>query len=466
MSDDEYEYEYASDGGYNYSDDDGGGGGDGEGDEKIEVENAFYEGDDLVGEKRPVEAMERFEKVVEMETARAGRGVKIENWRFKALERLVKLHFELKNFEAMVTRYREMLNDMQLVTRNECTDAINAVLEMLSVAAENTGGSSEVLIAMFEITLEALKNANNERLWFNTNLRLAKLHMDLQRIPEVERLLTLLKVSCQLPDGSDDVKTKGSNLLEVYCLEIQLCTLTNNTVRMRQVYPKTVHLNAAVVDPRIMGVIREEGGKMHMGEGDWDLAYDQLYEAFRNFQEAGNTPRAKTCLKYVVLASMLALTSINPLNAREARVFADDREVVAMSDLRQSLEANDLSKFERVLQNKQNHIIDEPVIMKYISPLRRRMREQVLLNITRPYSKATLQFLGRELSLSLQEVEALLVDMILDGKLLAQIDQINGHVILGSGGRETTATKKMKAIGKWADNLVALHESNKGNVNF
>jgi hypothetical protein len=39
-------------------------------------------------------------------------------------------------------------------------------------------------------------------------------------------------------------------------------------------------------------------------------------------------------------------------------------------------------------------------------------------------------------------------------------------VILGSGGRETTATKKMKAIGKWADNLVALHESNKGNVNF
>ena len=466
MSDDEYEYEYASDGGYNYSDDDGGGGGDGEGDEKIEVENAFYEGDDLVGEKRPVEAMERFEKVVEMETARAGRGVKIENWRFKALERLVKLHFELKNFEAMVTRYREMLNDMQLVTRNECTDAINAVLEMLSVAAENTGGSSEVLIAMFEITLEALKNANNERLWFNTNLRLAKLHMDLQRIPEVERLLTLLKVSCQLPDGSDDVKTKGSNLLEVYCLEIQLCTLTNNTVRMRQVYPKTVHLNAAVVDPRIMGVIREEGGKMHMGEGDWDLAYDQLYEAFRNFQEAGNTPRAKTCLKYVVLASMLALTSINPLNAREARVFADDREVVAMSDLRQSLEANDLSKFERVLQNQQNHIIDEPVIMKYISPLRRRMREQVLLNITRPYSKATLQFLGRELSLSLQEVEALLVDMILDGKLLAQIDQINGHVILGSGGRETTATKKMKAIGKWADNLVALHESNKGNVNF
>jgi hypothetical protein len=28
----------------------------------------------------------------------------------------------------------------------------------------------------YEITLEALKSANNERLWFNTNLKLAKVH--------------------------------------------------------------------------------------------------------------------------------------------------------------------------------------------------------------------------------------------------------------------------------------------------
>ena len=65
---------------------------------------------------------------------------------------------------------------------------------------------------------------------------------------------------------------------------------------MRQIYPKTVNLNAAVLDPRIMGVIREEGGKMQMAEGNWEDAYNELYEAFRNYQEAGNS-RAKDCLK-------------------------------------------------------------------------------------------------------------------------------------------------------------------------
>lgn len=259
---------------------------------------------------------------------------------------------------------------MSAVTRNECTDAINAILDTLTSATD-----VRVLSEMYEITLIALKSANNERLWFNTNQKLAKLYLDSGKISEVERLVNVLKQSCQLVDGRDD-PSKGTYLLEVYCLEIQLCSLTRNSARMRVIYPKTLNFNAAVADPRIMGVIREEGGKMHMSEGNWEDAYNELYEAFRNYQEAGN-PRAKDCLKYVVLASMLALSNINPFAAREAKVFAEDLEIIAMSDLRMSLESNDLARFERILKNKKNRIVDEPFLMEYIQPLRRRMREQV-----------------------------------------------------------------------------------------
>ena len=194
---------------------------------------------------------------------------------------------------------------------------------------------------MYEITLEALKSANNERLWFNTNQKLAKLYLHAKKLAKVEEIISVLKQvfhfhhnpkfnqkvptltlmstqSCQHPDGSDDL-TKGTHLLEVYCLEIQLCAGTKNASRMRMIYPKTLNLNAAVADPRIMGVIREEGGKMYMSESNWDGAYNEFYEAFRAYQEAGNS-RARDCLKYVVLASMLALTDVNPFAAREAKV--------------------------------------------------------------------------------------------------------------------------------------------------
>lgn len=79
-------------------------------------------------------------------------------------------------------------------------------------------------------------------------------------------MITMLKSSCINKDGAEDLN-KASFLLEIYCLEIQFCSLTDNVLRMKAVYPKTLNLNSAISDPRIMGVIREEGGKMYMAQG-------------------------------------------------------------------------------------------------------------------------------------------------------------------------------------------------------
>ena len=36
-----------------------------------------------------------------------------------------------------------------------------------------------------------------------------------------------------------------------------------------------------------MGVIRECGGRLYMSERSWQAAYEEFFEAFRNYQEAG-----------------------------------------------------------------------------------------------------------------------------------------------------------------------------------
>jgi hypothetical protein len=56
MSDEEYDYDYGSDAEYNYGSEEGEGNGDEGDDELIEIENAFYEGDDLKG-NQPHEAI-------------------------------------------------------------------------------------------------------------------------------------------------------------------------------------------------------------------------------------------------------------------------------------------------------------------------------------------------------------------------------------------------------------------------
>mmetsp|Transcript_28988 Transcript_28988/g.89619 ORF Transcript_28988/g.89619 Transcript_28988/m.89619 type:complete len:455 (-) Transcript_28988:33-1397(-) len=448
MSDEE-EYDYGSDAEeYNYSDEDaeGGEGGD---DDRIEIENAFYEGDDCRADD-PRKACELFEKVVELEQAR-GDEIK---WRFKALEHLVVLKFRLGDFDATLRRYEEMLAHAPNVTRNECGDSVNAVFDAISAPATGAAPDAAKLAKMYEITFAALKSANNERLWFNTNVKVGKIYLGSGDFSRVGRIVAELKASCVLPDGSDD-PAKGTSLLEVYALEIQLCTATGDNRRMKKIYPKTLNLDAAVADPRIMGVIREEGGKMHMGDGAWDDAYNEFYAGFRAYQEAGNT-RAKDCLKYVVLANMLALSDINPFDAREAKAYQEEKEVMAMRRLRLAYDGNDLGSFESTLKDRRNNILGDPFIMKYVESLRGRMREQVLLALLKPYTRVTLAFVARELALPEKDVEAILVDLILDERVDGKIDMLRKHLVLTQTKAED---KKYEALTKWGSALANLSQS-------
>jgi COP9 signalosome complex subunit 2 len=472
-SEEEYEYDYGSDA--DSMPDDDVSGSDKSGDEgsaenekksvkkiKIEIENSFYEGEDIE-EENPTEAIRLFEQVVKLENEIEAEGGGTAEWRFKALQHIVELSYRLKKYTEMLIQYKIMLNNMQNVTRNDCTDALNSVLETISNSKDDN-----MLAEMFNVTLEALKTANNERLWFTTTLKLAKLYLhDIDnKCSQIEDLMSTLKQTCQLPDGSDN-PAKASNLLEIYSLEIQFCRLTRNGTRMRTIYPKTLNLDAAVADPRIMGVIREEGGKMHMSEYHWDDAFYELNEAFRNFQAAGNNSRAKTCLKYVALSSMLSKTAVNPFDGREAKVFERDPEIQAMNELRTHLQNNDLMKFERVLSDKRNGIMTEEVLMTYIDMLRKRMREHVLLNLVNPYKKVTLNFLAKKLNLTEILVESMLVRLIQQGDLNATINQIHGYVVLGdsrksatsSSGKESIQEKKAKALGVWADALVQINQN-------
>ena len=83
--------------------------------------------------------------------------------------------------------------------------------------------------------------------------------------------------SCQKEDGSDDLK-KGTQLLEVYAIEIQMYTEQKNNKKLKQLYQRALTVKSAIPHPRIMGIIRECGGKMHMHDELWSEAATDFFE--------------------------------------------------------------------------------------------------------------------------------------------------------------------------------------------
>jgi len=78
---------------------------------------------------------------------------------------------------------------------------------------------------------------------------------------------------------------------------------------------KALSVRSAIPHPRVLGAIRECGGKMHMAERRWRAAHSDFFEAFRCYDEAGSARRV-ACLKYLVLATMLMGSDVDPFESQ------------------------------------------------------------------------------------------------------------------------------------------------------
>lgn len=68
--------------------------------------------------------------------------------------------------------------------------------------------------------------------------------------------------------------------------------------------------------------------------------------------------------------------------------------------------------------------MDDSFIRSYIGELLRSLRTQYLIDLIKPYSRLELSFLARQLNVEKDEVEELLIELILEGKVEGKIDQV------------------------------------------
>ncbi|OXB79937.1 UNVERIFIED_CONTAM: hypothetical protein H355_009752 [Colinus virginianus] len=317
----------------------------------VDLENQYYNSKALK-EDDPKAALSSFQKVLELEGEKG-------EWGFKALKQMIKINFKLM----------------------------------------------DLLQEFYETTLEALKDAKNDRLWFKTNTKLGKLYLEREEYGKLQKILRQLHQSCQTDDGEDDLK-------------------------------------------------KECGGKMHLREGEFEKAHTDFFEAFKNYDESGS-PRRTTCLKYLVLANMLMKSGINPFDSQEAKPYKNDPEILAMTNLVSAYQNNDITEFEKILKTNHSNIMDDPFIREHIEELLRNIRTQVLIKLIKPYTRIHIPFISK-LNIDVADVESLLVQCILDNTIHGRIDQVNQLLELDHQKR---GGARYTALDKWTNQLNSLNQA-------
>uniref|UniRef100_A0AC34Q405 PCI domain-containing protein n=1 Tax=Panagrolaimus sp. JU765 TaxID=591449 RepID=A0AC34Q405_9BILA len=427
--DDDYDLEYSDDSGS---------------EPDINLENQYYMAKGIKNEGDLRGALDAFQAVLDIETEKG-------DWGFKALKQMVKVCFLLEESEKMITYYGRLLSYVKVVTKNYAEKSINSILDFVSNLKQMS-----LLHKFYAVTLDCLKESHNERLWFKTNTKLAKLYLDEKDFSNFDLVLSQLKSSCQTDEGDLDDK-KGTQMLEIYALEIQKYTEQKNNKALQQLYTKALRVKSAIPHPLIMGTIRECGGKMHLRNGVYDQAHTDFFEAFKSYDESGS-PRRIQCLKYLVLAAMLMKTDINPFDSQETKAFKNDAEIVTMNRLIMAYQNDDLKEFQKLLDENQ-HILADDFVKEHITELIDNIRIEVVRKTIRPYTSVSLDYLAKEIQVNVDEVTRLLTQIILDKDSEYRIDQSSNTLFRSSTQKSEIEGERERAIDKVLDQLELMQNN-------
>ncbi|KAG5514017.1 hypothetical protein PMAC_000639 [Pneumocystis sp. 'macacae'] len=377
---------------------------------RINVENKYYLAKEMKQDD-PFSAIKEFKQVILLETTKG-------NWGFRSLKQIMKLLFHLGY------KHDELLTYVKSsVTKNYSEKSIHNILDYISL-----DNDVKFMEEIYSITLDSLEEIKNERLLLKTNLKLAKLCLDKKEYIRLNRVLSKKILSklysiCEDYDGLVD-QLKEAYLLELYSLEMQMYYETKNNKRLKDLYNKALKIKSANIHPYIMGVIKECAGKMYMDEKRWEEALTDFFESFKNYEEVGS-PNKIRVLKYSILANMLNGSSTDMFYSKEMNSYKNDPQFLAMINLEDAYQERDIRKIESILKEYHNEIMEDAFIRVYIDDILWNIRSQILVRLISSYTQISISFIEKELNITSIDVEALLINLILDEHIQGKIDQVN-----------------------------------------
>ncbi|KAJ4386277.1 COP9/signalosome complex subunit Csn2 [Gnomoniopsis smithogilvyi] len=381
----------------------------------IDIENKYYNAKQIKASE-PDEAIKEFLEVTKQQEEKG-------DWGFKGLKQAIKLEFKLQRYDEAISHYEELLTYVKsAVTRNYSEKSINNMLDYIEKGTDPVG-AARCMERFYFLTLECFQATNNERLWLKTNIKLAKLLLDRHDYHAVNKKLKELHAACKREDGTED-SSKGTYLLEIYALEIQMYAETKNNKQLKALYQRALKVRSAVPHPKIMGIIRECGGKMHMSEENWKDAQSDFFESFRNYDEAGSLQRIQV-LKYLLLATMLMKSDINPFDSQETKPYKNDPRISAMTALVDAYQRDDIYQYESILGSNKDLLADS-FIAENIDEVTRNMRTKAVLKLITPYTRMRLSWVANKLSISEAEVQDIMGFLIMDKRIAGKINQQTG----------------------------------------
>ncbi|EGV61056.1 hypothetical protein CANTEDRAFT_116273, partial [Yamadazyma tenuis ATCC 10573] len=172
-----------------------------------------------------------------------------------------------------------------------------------------------------------------------------------------------------------------------------------------------------VTHPRIMGVIKECGGKLEFFKGHYEVSRANFYDSFKNFDECGANEKDQS-FKYLILLSVITENQFNPFESQETQHYVQQSDFQKLLVMIECFSELDLNTYKDCLKELgDDEFFSDEIFIQSAQIIRELIVDKILLNFFKSYSLITFKFIQDSLRISESQLQDKLLALGCSGKL-------------------------------------------------
>jgi len=339
------------------------------------------------------------------------------NYGFKSVKHIMIVSYQLGKTDKIIEWFKRWVNDYKTHMK-EHLQSVNKLLDKIIEYPE----LPTLITLAFQNVTDKLNRTKLLLLKGKSLLKRDDPSLNQQVIDALEEAHKYLKT----PEGNDD-NNNVNLLLELYSLKITLAERRRNNKDLKTYFDRALLLTeSGMVSNAVLGTIFTCGGRARMRESKFADASSYFFEAVKNWDSCRRQQETEDCIKLKVFSSLLSGSKVNPFDDQVTASYLVKPQIKAYERIAKDVLTKNADSFLQNIKPLQK----EEIIKDYLPLLKRLIQKELFLEVVRPYSNVSLNFVGKRIHTNSEETENILVELILNHQIEGTIDQATGTLYL------------------------------------
>lgn len=348
-----------------------------------------------------------------------------EAFKFKAIKQSLKVIYKLNHFEEFGATFDKFFTSVKLSSLN------NSYVEQSFTRILDGYFGLPKTVQLETISTILSQYKINDRLKLKLSIKKFTILIEMGQFEEI--LSSLDSIYDDLNNNTASELNKSSNLLEFYAIELQLYLKSNNLLKLKEVYQKTLSIKHIVPHSKISAIIKESSGLICLDEDNFEMASSEFFESFKNYDEVGDNIKRMRILKYLIISSILNANHINKFESQEIQFFLKNEVVLKYLNLLKSFDSLNLTNFENqynaIYSQEQAVTETDEFLLLNLTKIFKSFQLSFLIDYIKPFKKLSLGKVSRMLKIDTNEIESILVSLKFNNELPnITLDLIDGVI--------------------------------------